>query len=272
MNQQEQAEKSLVVANLKGVDERGLFKQQDGFFDRVEGLYQKTNGSLHQLPGIKHLLTISATDVILSIHQTFDSRDSILIQTTSGLYRLSEAELFGRAVAANLTPVTLTEEEDMSKAIILHRELANVNGGEYTTANVWQKAPLNVIDSQLNSDGTAASFASIASSVITLASGWYRMNVLTLHADASVGTLTNARIRNTTTNITVAESIVARIVSANRHTQLHMACAFQVVSATETFEIQHIADSPQTSFGFGQANNNNGANEIYRIVEIIKTV
>lgn len=270
----QESEKGIFVEDLKGLNQRTRFNSEAAEFDELVGFFQQRTGVLERLPGISLLQTISGKE-ILSITQTFDSRKNVIVQTNLGVYVYSEDELMGRTIPTSLIRDPLTEEEDMAKAILVDTQAVGVNGGTYTTANVWQDAPLGSILSQLNPDGSAASFASLAAGVFTLAAGTYRFNGWSVMSDATANVRCVSRLFNVTTGLPAWSGLLNEngptlsVAEANANTLCPFGGDLTIAVPTD-FKIQNKMSDAQTNTGFGFARSM-GAAEVYRWLEIFKS-
>lgn len=271
----------LTVEELKGLNEREQHANNDlGYFDVLRGCIPVTKNTLTRANGCK--LALNFGEPVLSICQTNDSRQNIIIQLNSSIRIISEAQLFNYiSVAPNLTPVSGSEEETMSRAIIVHKVAAGSNGGTYTTTNTWQQAPLSAILSQLNPDGSAASFVSLASNQFTLAAGVYRFNGWSIMSSTTTGRRVTARLYNVTAaaaawNGAANEDGDAKLTSAGDNTRVVIGGDLTLAAPT-IFEMQSLMNIAQTNTGFGtpqftaSAPIFTSAGELYRWIEILKT-
>jgi hypothetical protein len=274
MQQDLPSDKEAIVPRLGGLDERNEFSKQIGpDFDALSGFIHQRDGILQRANGTKLLQSIPGKK-ILSICQTFDNRKNVLVQTDGGVYLFSEDELVGRVIPTALTPVTINEEETMSRAVIVHALALTNNGGNYPVANVWQDAPVSAILFQRNPDGTAAAFVTaIATPNFTLAVGSYRISGWSMHT-AAAGNRCKTRLFNTTSGLPVwngadnEDSPALLVDTVNGNTQLPFAGEITIAVPTQ-FKIQNFCTALSAN-GFGFARNI-GHNELYRFIDIIKT-
>lgn len=162
----------ISVQALRGLNEREQYTNPNvEEFDQLEGMIPIFKNTLTQAPGHKFYANFSAP--VLSICQTNDSRGNIIVQTDNNVYTVTEAELFNIVYVPTLTLTALDALEYMAYARILHKQLTGVGGGAVSTA--WSQRSLTDIVSQINADGTAASFVTLAANQITLAIGVYRI-------------------------------------------------------------------------------------------------
>lgn len=189
--------KAISVQKFSGINQRAKFGRGElGEFDSLLGLYSPNIGMLHQVEGKDFLQFLATAGPIRGLHQTNDSRQNIIIQGRDGVYIMSEAELFNRPLVTNLVGVPLTEEEDMSQAILVHTGASGGGGAGGTTAGVFVTAPINNILSQVNPDGTAAAFVtSLVANVFTLAAGKYRIRGWSVGADNAAGVRQFCRLK-----------------------------------------------------------------------------
>jgi hypothetical protein len=266
----------ITVQELKGLNEREQFANPDlGYFDVLKGCVPTNKNTLTKAFGCKFALNFG--EPILAICQTNDSRKNVIVQTQSAVRVVTEEELFGQPIVnPNLTLVAgAGEEETMSRAIIVHQLATGVAGGTYTTANVWQQAPLNTIVSQLNPDGTAAAFATLATGVYRIR-GWSIMSNL-------AGQIGAARLFNVTSGLPAWNGAANEIS--------HTAVCSQISAGTDNikfefggdlnlavptiFEIQGNMHALRNTNGFGNPQSGGvlaaASKELYRWLEVLKT-
>lgn len=267
----------ITVAELKGLNERNQNANTDlGEFDILRGCIPTNQNTLTRAHGCK--LAYEYGEPILQIHQTGDSNGNLIVQTLSAV-RVVTNFLNGRSDTGNLTPIPSTEEESMSRAVIVHQLAAGTNGGTYTTANTWQQAPLSAILEQLNPDGTAAAFVTFAANQFTLAAGVYRIRGYSIMSDASAATKLAARLYNITAAAPAwngaanenSESVLSGGVNYNE--KLWIGGSLNLAVPT-ILEIQGLSSGVQTNTGFGIFASAAGftlAKELYRWIEVLKT-
>ena len=276
MAERETEANQIQISQLGGLNESlSLANLPPGTFAALEGLYPAKSGSLERMPGKTLLRRLSAP--ILNIYQTFDARNNILVQTTEDVQLFTLDELMSRTPATTLTATAISEEDTMSKAIIVHAVAANTAGGTYTTASTWQQAPLSAIQSQLNADGTAAAFVTaLAANRFTLSAGTYRFKGRSAHSDATAGIFCVARLYNVTTALPAWSGLDNEtgpwdvIATATRNQYLEFEGDLTIAAPTQ-FEIQHYASGLEATNGFGKPVNLGSMKEIYRTLTIIKT-
>lgn len=270
--------KVISVQKLLGLNERAKFGASDlGEFDELVGFYTPNEGMLTQVPGKLFLQQLDGSQVY-SVFQTNDSRKNIIIQTALNVYTMSEDDFFNRPVSTNLIPVPTTEEEDMSQALIAH-VVAGVNtGGGATTTNTFVDAPLNQIISQVNPDGSAATFATLnaGTGVVTLGTGWYRIRGWTLCSDASAGIVFVPRLFNTGsaaplwTGLQNENGEIEETTVAGKNVKMEFGGIIHA-AAPLSFKIQVKSTHGQASTGLGHFEAPAGVNDIYRWLEILRT-
>lgn len=273
----------LTIQELKGLNEREQHANNDlGFFDVLKGCVPTTKNTLTRANGSRLHLTFDSP--VMSICQTNDSRRNVIVQTKAHVYVVSENELFGVSEpATNLVPLASTEEENMSQAIIVHQANFGVNGGSYTTANVWQQAGLTNILSQVNPDGTAAAFVTLASNQLTLAAGKYRLRGYSLMSGtAGANSRLAARIQNITAGAPLWNGLgnetsnVLTIDTTGGNYRLEVGGYIDLAVPT-IIEIQGLGTAAVATSGFGAAMSRGSAplftlpRELYRYLEILKT-
>lgn len=267
--------KALSVQKLLGLNERSKFGVGElGEFDELVGFYTPNEGMLTQVPGKLFLQQLDGSPVYRTF-QTNDSRKNIIIQTGLNVYVMSEDDFYNRPVSTNLTPVPTTEEEDMSQALIAHVVASGGTGGGGTTAATFVTGPLTDIISQINPDGSAASFASLAGNIVTLQTGWYRIRGWTLCSDGSAATTMVARLFNTGTSAPLwtglkNENVGEIIAVAGKNLKLEVGGIIHA-TAPLSFRFEVKSSATQTNSGLGHAEAVAGANDIYRWLEILRT-
>jgi len=274
----------ITVQELKGLNEREQFANPDlGFFDVLKGCVPTNKNTLTKAFGCKFALNFG--EPILAICQTNDSRKNVIVQTQSAVRVVTEEELFGQPIVnPNLTLVAgAGEEETMSRAIIVHQVATGTHGGGYTTANVWQQAPLNVIVSQLNPDGiTNPGFASLALNQVTLATGAYRIRGWSIMTN-TVGQIGAARLFNVTTGFPawngapneISPTHVLSQISAGADNVKFEFGGDLLLGVPTVLEIQGNMHAAKATNGFGSAQSGGtlaaASKELYRWLEILKT-
>lgn len=269
--------KVISIQELEGVNEREKFGAGKlGEFDRILGLYTPSAELLQEVPGKLFLQHFPAG--VKQIHQTNDSRQNIIFQCDDNVYVMSEADLFNRALATNLTPVPSTEEEDMSQALI-GQIVAGANGGAGASTNgVFVTRTLTNIVSQFNADGTAAAFATgPVANVITLSSGWYRIRGWCYFAGSAAGQKCLSRLYNVTAGAALwagllnenSEQIECSV--AGKNTKMEVSGVFHAVAPTGIrFETKALAVVAGI-VGLGQPEAAVGSNDIYTWLDILRT-
>lgn len=266
----------ISVGQFKGLNERGRFNNIDvtefdkllGYSQQFSGIIERPNGTLllQQIPGHR----------ILGIHQTFDDRQNVIIQTDQGVRVISEDALFNRASGANLTPVVIPEEDTMAEAILAHTVASGITGGAYAVASVWQDAPLTDIIHQRNADGTAAAFVTaLAANVFTLAAGVYRIEFESTFNDNAGNSLCQARLFNTTTGLPAWDGLNNKQATSQRviapGTVLLKGRGWLDLSGgPASFKLQHWCSTVTDANGFGQPSTT-GDREVYRWIKVLKT-
>lgn len=270
----------ITVQELRGLNQREQNAQSDlGYFDILKGAIPVNKNTLSRANGCKLLQTLPYG--ILSIYQTNDSRNNIIIQTTQDIRIMSEGELFNIPdPITNLIPSPNTEEESMSRCVIAHYVTAGTNGGTYTTANTWQQAPLTGIIEQRNPDGTAASFATFATNQITLAAGIYRIKGWSVMSVNAAGNRGVVRLYNVTAATAAWSGLPNEVSTASTVGAVSENHIFpfggylDLTGGGATFEIQGYLNAAKTNSGFGIATNSSPfliAKEYFREIEIYKT-
>ncbi len=245
--------------------------------DFIQGLYPETLGIVQRPGGITKLQQINQ-ERILAIHQTFNTTESILIQTDSNLYSMSLDEFMGRSFNTSLVATPDDIEEDMSYAIIVDQYPVGNGSGTATTAGSWITAPLNAVAQQLEPNGTAATFASVASNQISLAAGTYRIRgwcIMYSNAESSFklklyNASTSADLFGADTNAVLRGATI----HADRNAMGHFGGQI-TLGATTLIELRAWVTSAHANGwgrGAGAPHVITGSGlEVYRYIEIIKT-
>lgn len=276
MNDQETRGPKIVLRTLNGLDERNAAaSENEGLFDILKGAIPIDSNTLTKVNGCKTLIYF-AGERILNIHQTFDSRRNLIIQTFGKVRIISEEEFFGYPYSPQLTTVAFNEEDTMPQALIGHIEPSGNPGGASTIAYLARS--LNTIVSQLNADGTAASFLTLNSALkqFTLATGVYRIRGWVIGQGGTTAVKLNVQLFNVTAALPAwnglsnqdGESQLTRVADKNQ--RLDFGGALNLLVPT-TFEIRQKASVALAVIGFGSAAASAGANEIYAWADIIKT-
>lgn len=257
----------ITVQELKGLNEREQHANLDlGFFDVLKGTIPVNQNTVTKAPGIKHLLTMEGLETgtdkaVLSICQTNDSRQNMIIQLRGAVVVMSESEFFGVAASTpDLIPIPTTEnEEDMPYALILHNTTQAAEGGTYTTANTWQTAPLNsTVTTQENPDGTGASFCSMGANTFDLDAGVYRIRGWSMMSSATAGRLVACRLFNVSDAVPAwngadnEEGSSNLVAAVNENVRCDFAGTLNLVAGTTVFRVEGIMSASQANSGFGK--------------------
>ncbi len=268
----------ITAEQLKGLNERNKDANLDlGYFDILKGFVPTSENTLTKINGTK-TLHFRPGEKILGFCQTNDSRQNIIVQTNIAEYMIGENEFFAHPLYdPDLTiNATLVEEDTMARAVLVHSTASGVSGGTYTTANVWQQAPISAILTQLNADGTAAAFCALAANQFTLQAGVYRLRGWSMMFCNVSATNSKARIYN----VTAAAAAWPAAANENSFTlqgglntcQRNLQFAGDITLAGPTvFEIQGFMTNAQTASGFGLNGSFTGSQHLYRWLEILKT-
>lgn len=267
----------ITIDQLKGINERTQYASEEpGEFDLLRGCIPTTKNTQTKAPGIKLLQTMGSP--VLGVCQTNDSRQSMLIQCRDGLYQCTEDEFFGRTPAiTNLVPIIQTEEDDMPKMIAMDTAASGTSGGTYTTANVWEQAPMDAaILSQLNPDGTANTDITLAGNQFTLPAGVYRINGWSMMYHSTASVKAQARIYN----ITASTPLWSGLANENSPTKTSIVDGTNlqlffggsiVLAGITVIEIQGRMTALLAGTGFGLSKSPSASLEVYRVLEIIRT-
>lgn len=273
----------IQINALGGIDERiSPANLRLGTFDRLEGLYPAKSGLMERIPGKTTLATLAGNPAILAIHQCNDAAGNILIQTATDVQVFTLDELLGRTPAANTLvpvpptpPVSNTEEEEfMSQAILIHRAASGDGGGAVSYAT-WGKRTITDIVTQVNPDGTAASFVtSLASDVFTLSAGTYRVNIRCCQSTTNASNF-GIRLQNTTAGANAFASYgllqaagQKPVTSGTSNFWVELDGWFKI-TAGANFEIQEFSNSNLNTRG--TAASVDGIENIYLVCKILKT-
>lgn len=270
-------DQKISVVEIKGLNERKLYNNQDlGELDILRNGIPTTEGAISRMNGIGFRLQI-AGEAIHTLHQTNDSRGNILVKTDQNLYMMTSEEFWDQtAYIPNLNYASLLEEENMSLAIIIHQETSGTSAGSSTTS--FAQAKLTNIISQVNADGTVASFASLATNQITLAAGKYRIRGRTTMHSTTAGHKFTVQLYNITTAASLWTGLLNQESSrfnadpvTNHNTWLEFG-GYISLAAPTIIELQKKAS---TAFATGTAGYGGpqagGSNEIYTWIEILQT-
>lgn len=165
----------------------------------------------------------------------------------------------------------------MSLAIITHSSAFSSDGGTYTTANVWQQAPLTEIISQINPDGTLASFCTLLANQFTLVAGVYRFSGFRVLRNSNTTTSMHARLYNVTAAaaafVGLANEATTYEVNGDAHNHvLHFGDGTLILGGTTTFEIQGIMSNSQSGSGFGlKTTVSSPVRNLFSSIRILKT-
>ena len=150
--------------NLGGLDERAApyaLKGED--FWLLAGLYPAQDGLLERIPGKQYLTNVNiGTDVgsnpiqIWNIFPTNDGSGNIIVKTSVDVRIYTLDELLGRGTAASIDFTSSGDEDDMTMALMIHREANGVASGKLCqTDNVFVARKLT---DMLFNDSTVSAF------------------------------------------------------------------------------------------------------------------
>lgn len=149
------------------------------------------------------------------------------------------------------------------QALITHQNTAA--GGASTTA--YAQRPLSAIIYQLNPDGTAAAFATLAANQFTLAAGTYRITARA-KATGALADFVGIHLYNITTAAIVANTEDGQqVLVASKNVTLTLDCAFTLAGAT-VFELRGKGSAANAN-GFGATAG--GLSVTYASITITKT-
>lgn len=268
----------VTIEQLKGLNERNKDANLDlGYFDVLKGFVPTSENTLTKINGTK-TFHFRPGEKILGFCQTNDSRQNIIVQTNLAEYTVNEDEFFQRvAYVPNVAPQVLIEEEDMAIALLTHSTASATNGGTYTTANVWQQAPLTEIVYQVNPDGSAAAFCTLLANQFTLAAGVYRISGWRGVWNSNTITEMYARLWNVTAaapafNALGIEKTMYRLNGAGEANQyLHLGEGILNLGGSTVFEVQVRMNNAQANTGFGLQAPLTGSRNLYSQIKILKT-
>ena len=278
---------------LTGINQRAYLDPEYVGLDWIRGLIPLTESVVQRPAGITRLMPINddqrntlGQQRVLAIHQTFNSNDLILIQTDSAIYSVTLDELMNRASTPSLVGLPEDYQENMAKAIIVHRVQPSASVGGIAAANTEYQAPLTDIVSQTNPDGTSVIFATLSSSKITLPAGAYRLEGWAMFCAESAACECRLRWWNETTGLPLFSGLLNEYFrgitsGAGQNGIVHFAGDFSL-AGTSVIYIKQAHSVADNTRGFGK---NTGAgtftthiggvatsiNEIYRMVTIYKT-
>lgn len=261
----------VTVEGLKGLNERKMFNNDDpGTFDILRGAVPTTAGTLTRPGGIQILQALQG-EQILNIFQTNDSNANVIVQTNVAIRIISENDLFGYTFTPSLTPVSPTDDDIMPRAILQHTANSGVTGGG-STATLAQM-PMTDIVSQVNADGTAASFCSLTSNQWVLSAGIYVLDGWHVFA-APNPRVSYGCLWNITTNLPAWNGAVNQLTNQIAHETALLNCLafFRGVlspAVPTTYEWRGACTVATASNGFGVAGSQ--GKEIYGQLEILKT-
>lgn len=276
-DQQQPGEKQFPLSKFKGLNERAKFiNPSPQEFDNLQGFIQQRSGAIQRPTGIMPLQYIPGSR-ILSIGQTFDTRQNVLVQTDNGVLIMSEDEMMNRPVVTNLIPIPITEEEDMARALLYHTQLTNVGGGALAAAT-WTTTPLNQLIEQVNPDGSLAGFVTATPSAplhqFTLAPGTYRFKGKCVQSNGGGNAIGKCRLFNVTTALPAWNlALNEEGTTGNGPSGRNMVMFFEgtlILAVPTTFRIEQWSTAGTGATGFG-APANNGKAEVYTQLEILKT-
>lgn len=183
----------IVAQQLQGLNEREQYANPNvNEFDLLQGLIPVHKNTLTRAPGCK--LYLDFGEPILGIHQTNDSRGNVIIQTLDNVYVVTENDLFGIEYDPGLVFSADPTGLFMAYAKLVHKAALNVDGGSIGAA--WATREITDIVSQINNDGTAATFLTLAANQFTLSSGVYVIQgVFTVSSNVTDGVAKKARVR-----------------------------------------------------------------------------
>jgi hypothetical protein len=149
----------------------------------------------------------------------------------------------------------------MPFGIFFDKKADGTNGGGFSSG-AWQTRALNFTQTDSGTGG------SLAANQLTLGAGTFRVEAI---VPAYKCNSHQARLRNITTNATVAVGTVARTeAGAGYVTYSHIVAEFTNV-APRVFEIQHQCETTRGGDGFGVAGSF-GSGEFYTMVKVTKLV
>lgn len=176
--------------------------------DDIVGFIPISDGVAANMRGVLPLIQLDTKETIIGLSQTYGPDNLIIVQTTKRIGFISLDKILGYTSTNTLDTQPTDIEESMAKAIIIHRvnNTAGTGGGT-TTGNAgslsgvtWEDAPFNLILSQLNADGTPASFVTSLSGVgsIGLSAGKYRLSGYSLSVAGTGSDAWGCRFLNST--------------------------------------------------------------------------
>jgi len=250
---------------------------------------EKNDGTVHEQARITVQCDVGEDDylseMVLLINNGNDAVGSLTemfrVNTTDGLV-MNSKKITGLADGTNATDALAAGQVD-GATIQLDgsNDLETINYGRYAkysntqtantaggtaTKDAWQKYPLNT------EDVDASSIGAIASNQVTIATtGVYRFTARAVFRRTGNSRI---RIRNTTTNATIATSNNANAMALETATDQKdsIASGKAAVTANDVIELQYYTEKTVTTTGLGQAMNKESEAEIYGTLEIEGTV
>lgn len=255
-------------------------------FSEVKGLFPSQNGLLERIKGNKFLTKFN--EAILSISPTYNTAGHLVIQTATKRYLTTLDELFNRnSYTSDLTPASsspggeILEEETMSLAIIIGKKAVNTPG---------QLIPLIFIDNRDLSDiilNEGGIVTGLSSNVFTLAAGSYRIRSHCCYCAgaADLGTQLFIHRLYNSTNSDYLFKVVGVVSAAS--TGMPCSTPARIANDVENIWTDHIGAVTLTAPCDISAQSrvniitvppslegrpvNLGENEIYTVIEILKT-
>ncbi len=292
---------------MGGLDQRTapyLVANED--FSLLEGLYPKQSGMLARVPQKSALLYVPYP--IRRIHQTNDGSGNIIVQTTEDLRTYTLDEIMGResTPTPDLTPTplpippgSLSEEEHMSMALIVHLQTNTTDGGALgATDNVFYARKLTTMVT--NTDSTVSAFRAFGvanPNQFDLVTGVYRIqaqigfsntdgSLASISCTAGLYSVTDSRFEwhdGATVNPIIGTSALCADEGLNtrlRNGYVYIDGQFTVAGGTKTYSIYQAMDNSvaggvvvaaaTTALGKANVITAGTYNQIYATVKILK--
>lgn len=263
----------FTVEALRGLNERKKFSNDEpGVFDILRGVVPTTFNTLTRPGGIQ-ILQMLQGEMILGICQTNDSNGNIIVQTDKAIRIINESDFFGDTVATNLVPVPNTDDDIMPRALLQHSATSGTAGG--TLAATLTQMPMSEIVSQVNADGTAAAFCTLATNQWTLQAGVYILKgwhyVNNVNPKITSGCIFN---------ITAGAKAWTGATNQDSNQVLHSAAGLNVrlefmgvltLAAPTILEWRGVSNTARATDGLGIAAGITSTREVFGQLEILKT-
>lgn len=268
----------VTVEQLRGLNEREQFSNSDlGNFDFLKGVVPTNFNTLTRPGAIALLQTISPSENILQICQTNDTSKNIIVQTDKAIRIISESDFFNTPYTPSFVNVPINDDDIMPRAILAHTAAAGGTGGGSSATSLTQM-PITEIVSQVNADGTAASFCTLTTNQFTLSAGVYYINGWHKLFHATLNKIGQGQLFNITAGTAAWAGAVNQdtnkiIFDGTSDFYLYFKGILQPAVPT-IYEWRAIVSTVQATTGLGRTTNTsplNTSRETYGVLDIIKT-